>query len=238
MTETAVAEPGFTGFPPKTFTWFAGLEADNSKRYFTAERATYEHAVRGALESMLEELADQLGGHVKMFRQQRDLRFSPDKSPYKTETYGLILDRPDSLAGLYAQLSATGLFAGTGYHALAADQLTRFRAAVADDTTGPELESAIEIAEAAGLERFRATLKSAPRGYEREHPRIGLLRHTSLVAGGRLEPGRDGIGREAALDHARSAWAACAALNAWLDRNVGASELLPAPPGRRPPRTR
>src|SRR5208283_5952198 len=110
MAEIAAAEPGFTGFPPETFTWFAGLEADNSKRYFTARRDTYDHAVRGALESMLEELADGLGGDVKMFRQQRDIRFSPDKSPYKTQTYGLILDRPDSLAGLYAQLSVAGLF--------------------------------------------------------------------------------------------------------------------------------
>ena len=179
---------------------------------------------------MLEELADELGGRVKMFRQQRDIRFSPDKSPYKTTTYGLILERPDSLAGLYAQLSAAGLFAGTGYHMLAADQLTRFRAAVADDATGPGLESAIATAEAAGLEHFGATLKTAPRGYDREHPRVQLLRHTSLVAGRRAESGPGGIERDAALGHARGAWGACAALNAWLDRNVGASEL-PSPRG-------
>ena len=149
MAETTAAQP-FAGFPPDAFSWFAGLEADNSKRYFTEHRDIYDHAVRGALEAMLEQLADELGGHVKMFRQFRDIRFSADKSPYKTTTYGLIVDRPDSRAALYAQLSSAGLFAGTGYHLLAADQLGRFRDAIADDSTGPGLEQAIATAAAAG----------------------------------------------------------------------------------------
>ena len=105
----------FEGFPRETFRWFAGIEAVNSKRFFTAERNIYDRAVRGALEALLEELADDLGGHVRMFRQNRDIRFSADKSPYKTTTYGLIHERPGSRAPLYAQLSARGLFAGTGY---------------------------------------------------------------------------------------------------------------------------
>ena len=113
--------------------WFAGLEADNSKAYFAANRDTYETAVRGPLEELLEQFADELGGRVKLFRQHRDVRFSHDKSPYKTTTYGIVIDRPDSLAGLYAQLSSAGLFAGTGYHMLERDQLTRFRDAIADD---------------------------------------------------------------------------------------------------------
>ena len=174
---------------------------------------------------MLEQLADDFCGRVKMFRQHRDVRFSADKSPYKTTTYGLIIDRPDSLAALYAQLSATGLFAGTGYHFLAADQLTRLRDAVADDAKGPALEQAISGAEAAGIETFGEALKTAPRGYPRDHPRVQLLRHKSLVAGRRLEPGPDGIPRDDALGHSRGAWAACGPINAWLDEHVGASEI-------------
>jgi uncharacterized protein (TIGR02453 family) len=234
MTETTAAPPSFEGFPRETFSWFAGLAADNSKAYFTAHRETYEHAVRGPLESLLEELADELGGQVKMFRQHRDVRFSADKSPYKTTTYGLIVERRDSLAALYAQLSATGLFAGTGYHVLAADQLARFRDAIADDTTGPELEEAMADAEAAGLETFGEALKTAPRGYARDHPRVHLLRHKALVAGRRLDPGAQGITRDTARDHTRTAWAACAPLNAWLDEHVGASELPPQPRRGRP----
>jgi uncharacterized protein (TIGR02453 family) len=218
----------FDGFPRATFEWFSGLQADNSKRWFTAHRDTYEHAVRGALEACLEELAGELGGRVKLFRQHRDIRFSADKSPYKTTTYGLILDRPDRLPSLYAQLSAAGFFAGTGYHVLAVDQLERFREAVADDSSGPQLEQAIAGAHAAGVETFGEALKVAPRGYPRDHPRVRLLRHKSLVAGRRLSPGAKGIPGDAALEHCRATWPACAPLNRWLDEHVGASEL-PAP---------
>jgi uncharacterized protein (TIGR02453 family) len=228
MTETTFP-PSFEGFPRETFSWFAGLAADNSKSYFTAHRDTYDGAVRGALEALLEQLADALGGHVKMFRQNRDVRFSADKSPYKTTTYGLIVERPDSLAALYAQLSAMGLFAGTGYYILVPDQLDRFRDAIADDAAGPALEQAIAGAQAAGVETFGEALKTAPRGYARDHPRVHLLRHKSLIAGRRLDAGPDGIAKDAALHHTRSTWAACAALNAWLDRHVGASDLPPEP---------
>ena len=181
MPETTAA-PSFPGFAPEAFCWFEGLEADNSKAFFSAHRATYERSVRGALEAMLEQLADELGGRVRLFRQHRDVRFSADKSPYKTTTYGLIVDRPDRHAALYAQLSAAGLFAGTGYHALAADQLARLRESVVDDAAGSELERAVAGVEAAGVETFGEALKTAPRGYPRDHPRVRLLRHKSLIA--------------------------------------------------------
>ena len=94
----------FAGFAPEAFAWFSGLEADNTRQWFTAHRDTYEIAVRGAFEAMMDELADDLGGEVKVFRQHRDMRFSADKSPYKTRTYGVIRDRPDGAPSLYAQV--------------------------------------------------------------------------------------------------------------------------------------
>jgi uncharacterized protein (DUF2461 family) len=100
-----------------------------------------------------------------MFRHHRDLRFSREKSPYKTTTYGLVIDRPDSLAGLYAQLSATGFFARTGYHELGPEQLASFRDAVADDAIGPALEAAVRSLHEAGVETFGDALKTAPRGH-------------------------------------------------------------------------
>jgi uncharacterized protein (TIGR02453 family) len=221
-------EPAFTGFARATFTWFDGLEADNSKAWFSAHRDTYDNAVRGELEALLEELADELGGRVKLFRQHRDTRFSRDKSPYKTTTYGVIADRPDGEASLYAQLSSGGLFAGTGYYQLATDQLARFRAAVAEDATGPELERALEAVRAAGLETWGEALKTAPRGYSRDHPRATLLRHKMLIAGRRLQPrGRGGLARDTTLAFTRDTWAACRPMTAWLDEHVGASTLPP-----------
>jgi uncharacterized protein (TIGR02453 family) len=215
----------FDGFPKDAFAWFAGLEADNSRTWFTAHRDTYDSAVRGPLEDLLEHMADELGGgRVKMFRQHRDTRFSADKSPYKLTTYGVIGDRPASHAALYAQLSRNGLYAATGYYQMTGDQLERFREAVADDRTGPPLEAIVDGVHAAGVETFGEALKTAPRGWPRDHPRVRLLRHKMLIAGARLAPraGR-GLSRDAALEHVRATWAACAPLNRWLDAHVGAS---------------
>ena len=214
----------FQGFGPEVFEWFAGLERDNSKAYFTATRERYEHAVRGGLEAMLDELAMTFGGEARVFRQQRDLRFTPDKTPYKTRTYGVIGGTSVPGAGLYAQISASGLYAGTGYYQLARDQLERFRGAVADDDTGPRLEAVTAAAQDAGLELAGQSLRTTPRGYPREHPRIELLRRKALIAGRALAaPG--GIARQAALDHVAGAWRAAEPLNAWLDEHVGPSTL-------------
>ena len=218
----------FAGFSPAVFEWFDGLERDNSKAYFTATRDRYEDDVRGGFEELLHELSTEFGGHVKVFRQQRDLRFTPDKTPYKTRTYGVIRDTPAAMTGLYAQISATGLYAGTGYYQLARDQLGRYRDAVVDDRTGPGLEQAVAAVEGAGLEVVGQSLRTAPRGYPREHPRIELLRRKALIAG-RALAGAGGIGRDAALEHVGGAWRAAAPLTAWLDEHVGPSTLAPDP---------
>jgi len=175
--------------------------------------------VRGPLEAMLDELADELGGDVKVFRQHRDVRFSPDKSPYKTRTYGFVAARA---ASLFAQVDRTGLFTGTGSYRLDSAQLERFRAAVADDAAGPALERALATAHDGGVQTYGEALKTAPRGYPRDHPRVALLRHKALFGGRRLAPGREGIAAPAALEHARATLAACHQMNAWLHEHVGA----------------
>lgn len=218
----------FPGFPPAVFEWFAGLERDNSKAYFTATRPFYEDAVRGGLEALLDELAATFGGEARVFRQQRDIRFTPDKSPYKTRTYGVLQGAPSSC---YAELSARGLYAGSGYYRLARDQLDRFRAAIDDDRTGPALAEAAAAVERAGLELAGAGLRTAPRGYDREHPRIELLRRKALFAGSRVAPGAGGIDRDLALEHVAGTWRATAPLNAWMHAHVGPTTLEDA--GRR-----
>jgi uncharacterized protein (TIGR02453 family) len=226
-----VVDDGFRGFGPEVFEWFDGLERDNSRGYFTATRELYERDVRGGLEEMLDELGEEFGGDVRVFRQQRDLRFSPDKSPYKTRTYGILHSRPGGAAALYAQVSASGLYAGTGYHQMAPDQLERYRAAVADERAGPALAEAASAVVAAGLELAGERLRTAPRGYPRHHPRIELLRRKALIAGRALDAA-GGIAREAALAHVGGAWRAAAPLNEWLDANVGPTtdELRRWPP--------
>lgn len=220
-----VTEPTFLGFGAAVFEWFEGLEHDNSRIYFDATRQWYEVEVRGAFTSMLRELSTTFGGEVRVFRQQNDMRFTPGV-PYKTRTYGVLEFTSPPKARVYADISARGLYAGSGYHRLASDQLIRYRAAVADDHLGTRLVENLAVTSDAGLEAIGDSLRLVPRGYSRDHPRAELLRNRSLLVG-KLLSNASGIGRDDALSHVATSWRAAAPLCAWLDEHVGQSALSP-----------
>ncbi len=219
------------GFGPEVQRWFEGLEADNSKQYVAANRDFFEESIRDQMEALLAELSEKFGGEVKIFRQNRDIRFSPDKSPYKTNTYGILRGADIAAEGLYASISARGLVAGSGYHIMTRDQLDRYREAVADDKHGPELTKHVAKAQRAGLELWGGSLATAPRGYPKDHERIELLRRKSLSLGTTLRLGR-GISRADGLRFVTKAWRAAAPVTGWLDERVGAS-MMPVDRARR-----
>jgi uncharacterized protein (TIGR02453 family) len=214
----------FAGFSPDVHEWFRGLEADNSKEYFAAHRQFFEDEIRGQMEALLTELGERFGGEVKMFRQNRDIRFSADKSPYKTNTYGVLRGAEVAAQGLYASISARGLVAGSGYHAMARDQLDRYRDAVADDRHGAQLSKLVAKAEKAGLEVWGQSLATAPRGYPKEHERIALLRRKSLSLGATTSSQR-GISRVDGLRFVTRTWRAAAPVTGWLDEHVGKTTM-------------
>ena len=156
-----------------------------------------------------------------MFRPYRDVRFSKDKSPYKTNI-AATLSR-----GGYISLSWQGLGAGSGYYGLMPDQLERFRAAVADDRTGKALVRLVDRATADGIEvSAHDVLKTAPRGYPKEHPRIELLRHKGLIYW-KMWPAGPWLGTAKAKDRVHELLRAAKPLIKWLDTNVGPSEMPP-----------
>lgn len=214
----------FEGFGPDVQAWFEGLEADNSKEYFTARRDFFEESIRDQMAALLNELSEKFGGEVKMFRQNRDIRFSPDKSPYKTNTYGVLYGTDIAHHGLYASISAHGMVAGSGYFRMARDQLDRYREGVADDADGAELTQLTFRAEKAGLELWGESLATAPRGYGKDHPRIELLRRKSLTLGATQAFG-DGIGRAEGLGFVTKTWRSAAPVTGWLDAHVGPTTL-------------
>jgi uncharacterized protein (TIGR02453 family) len=216
------AESAFGGFGAGAVAWFQGLERDNTREYFKATRATFDAEVRGPFELLLAELSDEFGGEVSVFRQHRDVRFSADKSPYKTRTYGL-LHRAGEGNALYAEISARGIYAAAGYWRMGSDQLGRFREAVLADGPGAALGEAMRAVQDAGLELAPPALKTAPRGMARDHPRVALLRYKDLIAGRRLAPGSALATREA-LEHVAATWRSARPLTAWLDEHVGAGE--------------
>jgi uncharacterized protein (TIGR02453 family) len=173
----------FSGWPDEALTFYEGLEADNSKSYWTAHKAVYEQAVLAPMTELVEELAAQVGGESKIFRPYRDIRFSHDKTPYKTHI-GAVLG-----SHAYVQFSADGLGAGAGMWHLDQEPLARYRAAVAGPA-GAQLEVIVAAIEKAGLEiHGHSPLKSAPRGYPADHPRIGLLRNKGLTTWQQWTPG-------------------------------------------------
>jgi uncharacterized protein (TIGR02453 family) len=207
----------FSGWPEDALDFYDGLEADNSKAYWTSHRQTYEEQVLGPMTELLEELSGEYGP-ARIFRPYRDIRFSKDKSPYKTAIGARIGDG-------YVQLSARGLAAGNGMYVMAPDQLERYRRAVAHDVTGPQLERVIATVRAGDIDvHGHDKLKSAPRGYPADHPRIDLLRGKGLTAW-KEWPVQDWLATPEAGEHVREFLAGTQPLADWLADHVGPSEL-------------
>ncbi|GAA3230911.1 DUF2461 domain-containing protein [Nonomuraea helvata] len=212
---------GFSGFPDEAFLFYEGLEADNSKTYFTRHKHLYEEAVREPMLALTEELAPEFGS-AQLFRPYRDVRFSKDKSPYKTHQ-GAFVDLQPGI-GYYVEVSAAGLFTAGGFYTQAADQVARYRAAVDEDLSGKPLESLTSALVAQGYALYGERLKTKPRGFSEDHPRIELLRHKSLYAGMSFEP-EPWVSTAEVLTRVKDTWRAYGPLVDWLCTHVRGSEL-------------
>ena len=218
----------FSGFPDEGLVFYEGLEADNSKAYWSEHRHLYEAHVRAPMQALADELAGEFGT-PKLFRPYRDVRFSHDKTPYKTHQGAVLHPEGRGLGTVYVQLSADGLRVSGGCWRLQPDQVERYRRAVADDLPGGRLATVVDRLRHRGWSIEGDRLVRAPRGHAADHPRIDLLRHRSLHASQEWTPA-DWLHDRAALDRVRDAWRELADLNAWLADNVGATT---APPDRR-----
>ena len=219
----AMATP-FRGWSDEVFTFYEQLEADNTRTFWTEHRATYDDEVRAPFDALGELVADEFGP-LKVFRPNRDVRFSKDKSPYKTRCYGVA--EGEGGESYYVEISARGLVVGTGYWMMAKDQLARYRQAVDDPGTGEQLVAVVDDLRSSGLRIEDQGLKTAPRGYARDHPRVELLRAKSLAALRSWEPAR-WIGTKAAATRITDVWRAGAPMNGWLAANVGPSTEPPS----------
>lgn len=210
----------FKGWPDAALAFYEGLEADNSKAYWLDHKVVYERDVKAPMDALLAELVAEFG-EPKLFRPYRDTRFSRDKSPYKTAIAATI-------GSGYVQFSADGLFAGGGMYHMMPDQLTRFRRAIDADKSGTRLERAVATVTQSGLDvHAPEELKTAPRGYPKDHPRIELLRMKGLVAARSWEPAawlRTAAAKKRVVETLR----ATRPLLAWLDANVGPSTMAEA----------
>ena len=216
---------GFRGFPPDALDFFVELEGHNERAWWQANKPRFDTSVGEPMRALLDVLEPEFGV-FKVFRMNRDVRFSADKSPYKTAHAAMT--ESDGGAANYVQVSATGLMVGAGIYHMAGDQLDRYRAAVGDERTGVEVEAAIAAARNARLDiaGIEPALATAPRGWPRDHPRIGLLRMKGLITVRDFGAPAWVHTRRAANEVAK-AWRAGAPVSKWLEAHVGPTEEAP-----------
>jgi uncharacterized protein (TIGR02453 family) len=239
MVAGIVTATRFRGFGPEALRFLRRLARNNRKEWFERHRPIYETEVRDPMRALVEEmdvrlarLAPELTGDPKrsVFRIHRDIRFSADKSPYKTHAAcqfyhhdagrGAGQDAAGAGAGLYFQLADGECFVAGGMWMPARPALDRIREAIAD--APDEFEALLEAPDF--RRRFRrldeeAVLKRMPRGYAESHPAAGWLRYCSFTATRMLTEREARSPRLPAM--LERDFAALVPLVRWLNRAIG-----------------
>ncbi len=202
----------FNGFPEAALDFYDDLELDNTRSYWEAHKDVYDSAVRVPMLALVAELAEEFGA-AKVFRPYRDVRFAKDKTPYKTAQGAFVSAAPST--GWYVQVGAPGVRVGGGYYHAGGPDLARIRAAIDVDHSGRELEGILATLSEDGFEIGGEKLKTSPRGYAADHPRIELLRHKSMPVG--RSYGFDKvIHTHELVDRVRADWRALRPLVEWI----------------------
>ncbi len=192
---TATQDTRFEGFADRDARFFKALAKNQSRDWFAAHRDEYEHGWLAPMKALLAEVRERLAPRYaheeiaapKVFRIHRDVRFSKDKSPYKTHIGGYLgvegsAAGPAGAAALYVHVGADELFVCAGQYMMDGEQLKRFRAAVVDAKRGKELTALLRPLERAGFAvDSHEQLQRVPRGFDPEHPQADLLRRKGLI---------------------------------------------------------
>ncbi len=210
----------FTGFGRELPGLYEGLAADNSRDYWQRHREVYESAVAGPMQALAAELEPEFGD-AKVFRPYRDLRFTPDKRPLQEHASAGFGMRAG--VGYYLQVDATHLLLAAGMWDPTPTQLRRFRELQDDGRVTRGLDAVVERMSSADIDLGDGDpVKTAPRGWSAEHPRIHLLRRRRLTAMRRLRLPSWLYG-PAAVDRISEVYAAMRPWNAWLADHLPAN---------------
>jgi len=223
----------FSGFRKEQVTFFRQLAAKQDREWFKENKDRYQALAEAPMKELFDDLQPALARQYKgfklkppkHFRIYRDVRFSKDKSPFKTGSSAVIgmqgSEEEGPAAALYAHFGVQD-YAGAGHWHLPSGKIERYRRLIADDRTGRELQKRVDALKKKGfkIESFEAT-KRVPPGFRPDHPRAELLKLKGLgisfpkiPAAVRFSP------RLAAWLKARSAEAA--ALVTWVEGRLGA----------------
>ena len=207
----------FTGFPVAALDFYDDLEMDNTKSFWESHKHVWKESVETPMKALMAELEPEFaqphGTSAKVFRPYRDVRFAKDKTPYKTHQGAFVAAGPAT--GWYFEISPRGTRVGGGFYDADGRRLAALREAMADDRSGKALDRMLTRLEKEGFEVGGDQLKTSPRGYDADHPRIHLLRRKQLFVGRSYGFEADAI--DAGLvDRVRADWRALKPLVTWL----------------------
>ena len=206
----------FAGFPVAALDFYDDLEVDNTRAYWEKHKDVYTESVKAPMAALCAALAPEFG-EAKVFRPYRDVRFAKDKTPFKTHQGAFVPAGPAT--GWYVEVSARGVRTGAGFYEASSPRLASIRAAIDDDLRGPELERLLAGLAADGWDVAGERLKTTPRGYGADHPRIGLLRHKSMTVG-RSHGFEPVVHTPELLDVVRDDWRALRPFVEWVAQNA------------------
>ena len=219
MAKRSVEFSAFQGFSEGSISFLTELEKNNTRDWFNANKKRYQEELKAPFDAFVED-AEGTYGSGKTFRIYQDQRFHKDRPPYKTHGSAVFEKR-----GVvhYVHLEKDHLFVASGCHEMRKDQLQRFRDAIMDGRKGAKLQKLVDEAASAGLELGGEALKTAPRGFPKDHARIQLLRHKGLTTARRL-PIAKWMFTKKAGPRVVEIWREGAAINEWLEKHGGTSE--------------
>jgi uncharacterized protein (TIGR02453 family) len=229
----------FTGFRPGALTFLRSLARNNKREWFEANRERYETEVKRPLAVLVEEIDARLGeiapemiGNPKrsIFRIYRDVRFSKDKSPYKTNAAAWFYHRDAGHAvgtqavhggaGFYFQIAPKDCMVAGGIWMPPGEALKTLRMAIAED---PDALTSIlkqpAFKRAFGSLSEESVLKRTPRGFDPDHPGAELLRYKSFTVSRPLTD--DEILSPKLPDIVAKRYATMLPLIRWLNRVLG-----------------
>ena len=172
--------------PASIFKFLKDVQQNNNRPWFAENKARYQEAYQ-QMKTFSDVVLDKMSHldeieELKLYRIYRDVRFSKDKLPYKTHMSGYLRRATNRLrGGYYFHIEPGNSFVGGGFWGPHKDDLKRIREEIAADD-----QALRKILNSASFKKTFGTLKgdclkTAPRGYAKDHPAIDLLRHKQFI---------------------------------------------------------
>jgi uncharacterized protein (TIGR02453 family) len=221
--------PPFEGFPKEGIAFLQKLKKNNNRPWFQKHKEDYEQLVKFPMQCLIASLAQKLADDApeilfnprkSIFRIYRDVRFSKNKSPYKTNIAAYFDLRgkksPGDAPGLYVGIEPGEIFIGGGLYMPGGDQLKAIRRSIAEHP-----DEFLEIVQDRTFKRsfgeiMGEKLQKAPLGYPKDHPMIDYLRYKQFFVG--TESGHEPCFRAGFADTAAQVFRDAMPFVRWLTR--------------------